>query len=517
MKKLLTTIFIAAACIAQAQNLRSFTSFSQNNAPDIYGVQGIYDSPGNSTTIYRSLWNNSPQPDLCFSFLKTDNYVPASRHFKIDAQDYFPISTYQTSEHLYVGGYVYQNQQPNYSILKLDMDGNLLAFKKINDLNPYKGNVSFHSLPNSNNLLLTLLTMDTDSTFQAHIYSFDEDLTPTAIHKKISFIEAFNTGYRNLSSDFASDFVVKESTLHYSILFNKQDSFRLEVGEINLTDYQIKADHNILPITASITNRVQFTQIAKVGADTVYLLVDNSLVKHPKNGNFSEHFLLNVPSSCEKIIETESGEWLGILRNLGSFEIESPIFKFKPIDQSSVNLYTSPYKSFDLVAHGDDIHVWGLKNSRASVVTDEFNLNDIGSCHPVLNNTTITKQVFPIKGSQVPISDYMISTTDMALPVEINLELDEETICNPSHLGISEEVIDLVSVYPNPTPDFIHIQIKNEPILSIALKTFAGSQVYQSNNKSNAQVIDISILPAGIYLVEITTESTTYIKKIIKQ
>ncbi|MBO6201355.1 MAG: T9SS type A sorting domain-containing protein, partial [Chryseobacterium sp.] len=68
-----------------------------------------------------------------------------------------------------------------------------------------------------------------------------------------------------------------------------------------------------------------------------------------------------------------------------------------------------------------------------------------------------------------------------------------------------------ISIFPNPSSDFIHIK-SDEEIRSIKIYDIKGSLI-KSDNTSK---IDISALPKGNYIISIETRSGIETKKIIK-
>jgi hypothetical protein len=69
----------------------------------------------------------------------------------------------------------------------------------------------------------------------------------------------------------------------------------------------------------------------------------------------------------------------------------------------------------------------------------------------------------------------------------------------------------IITTYPNPTKDFLHIDLEKE---------FSGS-IYDITGKTlmnvNTKDVDVSSLSAGIYLLDITSEGKHYVSKIVKQ
>ncbi len=95
---------------------------------------------------------------------------------------------------------------------------------------------------------------------------------------------------------------------------------------------------------------------------------------------------------------------------------------------------------------------------------------------------------------------------------------DEYTVCaiHGTTLSISDNQIQGLKVYPNPTNNVVLLKA-NENILKISLINIAGQTIFsQENNGMNSQ-IDLSNLPAGNYILKITTDKTIGTKQIIKR
>ncbi|MEO9572210.1 MAG: T9SS type A sorting domain-containing protein [Polaribacter sp.] len=75
-----------------------------------------------------------------------------------------------------------------------------------------------------------------------------------------------------------------------------------------------------------------------------------------------------------------------------------------------------------------------------------------------------------------------------------------------------------VKTYPNPTSDFLNIQIENQQIKSIKIFSSIGKEVMSFSKKNKSlNNINISQLPKGIYMLQLKTPKSFFIKKIIKQ
>jgi hypothetical protein len=68
-----------------------------------------------------------------------------------------------------------------------------------------------------------------------------------------------------------------------------------------------------------------------------------------------------------------------------------------------------------------------------------------------------------------------------------------------------------ITTYPNPTKDFLHIELTNE--LSGKITDLTGKTLMKVNTKD----VDVSSLSAGIYLLDIVSDDKRYVSKIVKK
>ena len=91
-------------------------------------------------------------------------------------------------------------------------------------------------------------------------------------------------------------------------------------------------------------------------------------------------------------------------------------------------------------------------------------------------------------------------------------DLDAVAVVDSSFTtGISGVQWDEVSIYPNPTSDWIHVNIYD---YELAIYDIQGRKVH--NDLNSPSDISITHLPKGIYVVEITRGNSRYFEKIMK-
>ena len=86
-------------------------------------------------------------------------------------------------------------------------------------------------------------------------------------------------------------------------------------------------------------------------------------------------------------------------------------------------------------------------------------------------------------------------------------------------LGLEDNSLSQVSIYPNPVTDKLQIRIPaGVEINRIRLFNLLGQQVFETQANSTVnQEVDLSVLQAGVYMVELSDGDNTVVKRIIKE
>ncbi|QRM89633.1 T9SS type A sorting domain-containing protein [Lacinutrix sp. WUR7] len=88
---------------------------------------------------------------------------------------------------------------------------------------------------------------------------------------------------------------------------------------------------------------------------------------------------------------------------------------------------------------------------------------------------------------------------------------------NVSLLGIAENDLQAIQVYPNPTNSLLHITLNNTSKTSATLYNILGKKVLQKEFESNTHFLNIAHLPTGIYILKLDTENGSIAKRILKK
>lgn len=109
--------------------------------------------------------------------------------------------------------------------------------------------------------------------------------------------------------------------------------------------------------------------------------------------------------------------------------------------------------------------------------------------------------------SNIPAGEHTITKGDTA-----NLYYIKTVYATMSTSDISKAQ---VTIYPNPVSDYLKIKTAGEKVLNVKVYSFKGSLV--SNLDGKADSFDLKHLPAGNYIISVTTDKGTVTKKIIKK
>lgn len=103
----------------------------------------------------------------------------------------------------------------------------------------------------------------------------------------------------------------------------------------------------------------------------------------------------------------------------------------------------------------------------------------------------------------------------MTIPCGCNTAMVTFWVTPLDPTGISEDNTLNISAFPNPTTDFVTVDA--EKLQQIALFDMTGRMLHRISTQGNRQQLDLRGLPAGTYVVMLTTESGSKKQTIIKK
>lgn len=120
------------------------------------------------------------------------------------------------------------------------------------------------------------------------------------------------------------------------------------------------------------------------------------------------------------------------------------------------------------------------------------------------------------KNALKPNTEYTL----WAVPVNANEEIGtdaKEVFTTPScdgEVGLTDVVESTISVYPNPTSDFVKIS-SLAPISNVEILNTLGQVVYSDNTVANGYNISVSNLEKGTYFVKVRTANSVNTSKVV--
>jgi uncharacterized repeat protein (TIGR01451 family) len=121
----------------------------------------------------------------------------------------------------------------------------------------------------------------------------------------------------------------------------------------------------------------------------------------------------------------------------------------------------------------------------------------------------ISEQVGNLDGSEIFNTGYIYFDWNPAIITGTTYNIN-------GTLGIDENNSELIQLYPNPVNN--QLNVSSETVLKeIHFVSLSGQSVLYMYPESKNALIDMSALNAGIYLVNVVTESGTFVKKVVKK
>jgi hypothetical protein len=100
-------------------------------------------------------------------------------------------------------------------------------------------------------------------------------------------------------------------------------------------------------------------------------------------------------------------------------------------------------------------------------------------------------------------------------------EVEDYTVnITTSGVGLSENDLSAITIYPNPSSDFLNIDLSsaNEEVQSIFLVDITGKLIQTIDVRENTYVsLNVSSLASGFYHVKISSAFNTIVRQVVKK
>ncbi len=226
------------------------------------------------------------------------------------------------------------------------------------------------------------------------------------------------------------------------------------------------------------------------------------------------NFTYDVDERNEETGEIEHKQWDSSYHNLcrakiseveaGPSEFENPIegeylwtgFSIYPSAQPFVHKFCTVNDTLFFVCRDDETNyeLWKLDSREAG--SAEFNkpvkVLDLPGDGQICYTTNLKEQLYFVSATQNQLYQYEM----------------ENIIVN---VGVDEVAVSKVIVYPNPASDYINIEADN--LIWATVYDMTGRRQFQTSSTT----ISVEGLPAGIYFVQVETDKSESVEKILIQ
>ncbi len=172
------------------------------------------------------------------------------------------------------------------------------------------------------------------------------------------------------------------------------------------------------------------------------------------------------------------------------------------------------YSTLRPVNSSHDYRIEVTNENQVEFIFDGINLPDENTNEPA-SHGFVAYKIKP--KSDVAVGDFIIGDAniyfDFNAPIITNM-VSTEIIDNLD--SVNYNLQNDVSIYPNPTKNILHIEVKNnQEIDQIKIYNLSGLELM--NVKENQQQLNLEGLSAGVYLIQIQTNLGTVNKRFIKK
>lgn len=244
-----------------------------------------------------------------------------------------------------------------------------------------------------------------------------------------------------------------------------------------------------------------YTQIAAQAHSALSEYVDTARSIGPANGDpnvGTYRYKLAVKDSCGNI-----SPWSAYHNSVFFVDNNNGSFTWNTY---AVENATTPVTQFDLMRDNANTGVWVLVGS---VTGTQNTLNDPQyATYQSIANWRVEAQGFNCTSTQRQDNTNALGT----------LVKSKSNITNNRVIGIRPVPAVDIAIYPNPGSGVFLIDLGKHVAADIKVFSLVGEEVfYAPATVSDKIILDLSAFNSGTYLVRVTTEKATVLKKIIKQ
>ena len=143
---------------------------------------------------------------------------------------------------------------------------------------------------------------------------------------------------------------------------------------------------------------------------------------------------------------------------------------------------------------------------RAKSFTDTFDVTILGDTE-LEGNETLAFQLLD------PPAEVILYNPKTVITIVNNDDTVFPLLVNSEHATTHDEST-IVGVYPNPVADVLHIALARGYHYEVSLVTLAGESIL---HQTNPMVLDVGALAPAVYLLSVSVDGHTIVRRVVKK
>jgi hypothetical protein len=189
-------------------------------------------------------------------------------------------------------------------------------------------------------------------------------------------------------------------------------------------------------------------------------------------------------------------------------------FQYRLTDGCAYDSIIGKVKIFPPSSAGSDGTVTVCRNQPVDLLFGLGGNVELGGVWYNPSNVSITES--QINASNIPGQyNYVYITGNNVCPDDsATVLVNVQAGCN--WLGLEELTGTNVTLYPNPTTGNLNVTLNEIETINAVVYNAQGKLILTVNNLKNGSIIDLSSVETGVYMVQLNTENTSIIQRVVK-
>ncbi len=159
------------------------------------------------------------------------------------------------------------------------------------------------------------------------------------------------------------------------------------------------------------------------------------------------------------------------------------------------------------------------RNDLLATFTDDGAAVQCTFSAPTISGTVNAVDMFSVFNGENALGDWVLTVADDTDQDGGSLNGWSVDICGTQTLSTIDNIIDDISLYPNPSKESVYLQLGNIAFAEAEFDIYdmAGRFITSQEINSTRTQIDLSHWSSGMYLIKLTIDNQTIVKQIIKE